>query len=170
MKQQLTTLADYHVWACEILYGALLPVSDEQYRADCGLFFRSIHGTLNHLLLSDKLWFGRFSGEPFAAAGLDEELEPDRAALEDALYEQAARWRGWIEAQTDAALAGDMCYRNLAGVEYVNPTALTLMHVFNHATHHRGQVSAAITGFGHAAPAMDLIWYIRDAGEPPATA
>ena len=66
MKPELLTLADYHAWAFAVLYDALLPLSDEQYRADCGLFFRSIHRTLNHLLVADHVWFGRFAGAPFA--------------------------------------------------------------------------------------------------------
>ena len=161
MKNELLTLADYHAWAFEVLYDALLPVSDEHYHADAGLFFRSIHRTLNHLLLGDRVWFGRFVGTPYAVSGLDAELEADRARLERALYEQTVRWRGWLEQQSDSALAGTLAYTNLAGTAFVQPISMTLLHVFNHGTHHRGQISAAVSGFGHDVPEMDLIWYLR---------
>ena len=92
MKNHLCTLADYHVWAFEMLYGALVSMRGEQYEADAGLFFRSVHGTLNHLLLADRVWFGRFTGEPYKVSRLDAELESDRAELEQAIYRQASVW------------------------------------------------------------------------------
>lgn len=166
MKDQLLMLADYHVWSFEILYCALLPVSDHQYVADCGLFFGSIHRTLNHLLLADRVWFGRFSGRTYPVAGLDMQLESARGGLERALYEQSQGWRSWIESQGRAVIGGMLEYRNVAGTSCSDPFAATLLHVFNHGTHHRGQISAAITGFRHAAPEMDLIYYLRSIGTP----
>lgn len=88
MKNHLRTLAAYHVWAFEVLYGALLPVADDQYYAGAGLFFCSVHGTLNHLLLADRMWFGRFTDTPYAITRLDAELESDRAELEQSIYAQ----------------------------------------------------------------------------------
>ena len=170
MKDQLLMLADYHVWSFEILYGALSPVSDSQYTADCGLFFGSIHRTLNHLLLADRVWFGRFVGRSYPVAGLDMQLESARGRLEQALYEQTQRWRAWTELQDQAVISGMLEYSNLAGTSFSNPLAATLLHVFNHGTHHRGQISAAITGFGHAAPEMDLIGYLRGVGTPTSAA
>ena len=161
MKNHLRTLADYHVWAFEMLYGALVSMRGEQYEADAGLFFRSVHGTLNHLLLADRVWFGRFTGEPYKVSRLDAELESDRAELEQAIYRQASVWATWIEQQGEDQLAGELVYHNLKGTEFRNPVTPTLLHVFNHGTHHRGQISAAVSGFGYEVPEMDLIWYLR---------
>ena len=161
MKNHLITLADYHVWAFEVLYGALLPMGDDQYFADAGLFFRSVHGTLNHLLLADRVWFGRFTDAPYPVASLDAELESDRIELEQAIYAQAGVWETWIGQQSPDGLAGDITYRNLKGAEFHNALTSTLLHVFNHGTHHRGQVSAAVSGFGYDVPEMDLMWYLR---------
>lgn len=166
MKQHLQLLADYHVWAFETLYEALLPLDDERYRADCGLFFHSVHGSLNHLLVADSVWFGRVIGQPFAVSGLDAELESDRAALEDRLCAHAARWGAWMKDTSAAELAAPLIYSNMSGTRFEQETATLLLHVFNHATHHRGQVSAAITAFGLVAPEMDLIWYLRRAAAP----
>jgi uncharacterized damage-inducible protein DinB len=167
MKEQLLTLADYHVWAFRVLDEALLPIADADYAADAGLFFGSIHATLNHLLLGDRVWFGRVTGEPYEVAGLDVELEAERTALSRALDVQARRWRPWLEGLDDATLAADLHYTNLSGTAFRNPLAMIVLHVFNHGTHHRGQISAAVTRAGHAAPEMDLIWYLRAGGAPP---
>ena len=161
MKNHLMMLADYHVWAFEVLYGALLSVSGDQYFADSGLFFRSIHGTLNHLLVGDNVWYGRCAEEPFDVPGLDAELEGDRAELERRLYTQSARWKTWIAGQDEGALARELVYQNMSGANFRNSLPSILLHVFNHGTHHRGQISSAISGFGHDVPEMDLIWYLR---------
>ena len=89
MRSELLLMAGYHAWAFERLYAALVPLDDAAYRDDCGLFFRTIHGTLNHLLLADRVWFARFQGERYEVAGLDSELEGDRVLLEHALADQA---------------------------------------------------------------------------------
>ena len=161
MKQHLHLLAAYHAWTFEILYAALRPLDDTRYRADVGLFFRSIHRTLNHLLVADRVWLGRVLGAPLAVRGLDAELETERGALEQALYAHSARWAEWIETRTEAQLDGTLGYSNMSGTRFEQPLTSLLLHVFNHGTHHRGQISAAITACGLEAPEMDLIWYLR---------
>jgi uncharacterized damage-inducible protein DinB len=166
MKTYLTMLADYHLWAYEALYESLLPLRDDDYRTDDGLYFRSVHGTLNHLLLAEELWHGRCVGEPFEVAGLDTELEPDRARLEQALYRSARRWQAWLGALDEDALAAPLVYRTLAGAEFSNTRMEILGHVFNHASHHRGQVSTALTRRALATPVMDLIDFLRNGRAP----
>lgn len=162
MKAPLTQFAEYHEWAFDVLLRAVREVDEATYRAPAGLFFGSIHGTLNHLLVAEYVWFGRFADEPFAVTGLNAELEADRDALDAALRAASARWRPWIAGRNDAALAGRLDYRNLSGARFRDPVAATLLHVFNHATHHRGQISAALTALGADAPVMDLIYFLRE--------
>ncbi|MGE0486072.1 MAG: DinB family protein [Gammaproteobacteria bacterium] len=166
MRSELMLMAGYHAWAFERLYTNLLPLDDAAYRADCGLFFRSIHGTLNHLLLADRVWYARLQGEHYEVSGLDAELETERLALEHALADHAPRWAQWIAAADDARLAATLEYTNLAGTVFANPLAAVLLHVFNHGTHHRGQISTALTAQGLAAPELDLIAYLRGVGAP----
>ena len=161
MKQHLHLLAAYHAWTFEILYAALRPLDESRYRADVGLFFGSIHRTLNHLLVADRVWLGRVLGAPLAVSGLDAELETKRGRLEHALYVASGRWAEWIDAQSEARLAGTLTYSNMSGMQFEQPLSTLLLHVFNHGTHHRGQISAAITACGLQAPEMDLIWYLR---------
>src|SRR5580704_17546831 len=98
MLQQayFATLGRYHVWAQARLFESLGPMSDAEYHADQGLFFRSVHRTLNHLLLVDLLWHGRITGQPFAMSGLDQELVKERSRLGEELLLQAAVLRDTV--------------------------------------------------------------------------
>lgn len=162
MKQQLLSLGKYHLWAFDRLFESLRRVPDEDYRSNAGLFFTSIHGTLNHLLLADRVWQARFTGTAFSVSGLDQELEPDRAALEDQIRGQCRAWGNIIGSHPDAWTGESLVYRTSSGVESRTPVGKTLLHVFNHGTHHRGQISAVISRLGFQVPEMDYIYYIRE--------
>lgn len=166
LRSQLLVLARYNEWASQRLFAALDAVPEEDYRRDLGLFFRSIHGTLNHLLVGEHgLWFARFVDGVSPALALDAELEPDRARLRERLLEGAARWAPWIATLPEARLAGQLDYRSTRGQDLSLPFASTLIHVFNHGTHHRGQITAALTGLGQSCPALDLVYFLVEQSE-----
>ena len=56
MQARYRMFAGYNAWCNERLYDAAVTVSDADYRADRGAFFKSLHGTLNHILVGDRLW------------------------------------------------------------------------------------------------------------------
>lgn len=155
-------MSEYHLWAFGRLFESLRPVPDEDYRRDMGLFFKSIHGTLNHMLLADRVWQARFRGTEYVVSGLDQELVSDRAELEAQILGQCREWGKVIGSHPDHWIQETLAYRTLSGVESKTPVGKTLVHVFNHGTHHRGQISAAISCLGHAVPEMDYIYYIRE--------
>jgi uncharacterized damage-inducible protein DinB len=157
-------MARYHAWAFDRLFAALDTAGDDDWRADHGLFFRSLHGTLNHMLLADLIWYGRFAGRPFGAQSLADEVEADRAALVDRMRAQCARWPALIEAADEAVLTGRLRYPNMNGEPCDTPWAGTLLHVFNHCTHHRGQMSAVVTRLGLPAAEMDYVFFLRQSG------
>jgi uncharacterized damage-inducible protein DinB len=167
MKPHFTMLARYNVWATRKLYEHIDALPEEDYRRDAGLFFKSVHGTLNHLLVGEhRLWFARFAEGVSPKFRLDEEIEPDRAKLKQALLEGAARWEPFLKALDDTRFAGVLDYVSTQRVAQSLPFSATLAHVFNHGTHHRGQITAAITAMGHACPELDLLWMLR-AENPP---
>lgn len=161
MKHHFETLAAYHAWASDALFDALEAIDNNTLHAPAGLFFDSMHGTLNHILVAEQLWFERIHGESPATAALDAELHADRVSLRAAIGAQNARWQHWIATVNEAAFGQVIRYRNLAGTPLSDPLSLVLTHIFNHATHHRGQISAAITATGAPPPAMDLIYFLR---------
>lgn len=163
-------LARYHVWATDrLLDGHVAQLSDEAYRRDAGLFFKSVHGTLNHLLVAERgLWFERFANGRSPKLRLDQEMHADRAALQAALKQAARDWLPAIETWDAARFDGSLRYTSTEGVTREVPFAPTLTHVFNHATHHRGQISAALTALGHDAPEIDLLFAVlADAAKKP---
>ena len=156
---QAKDMASYNRWMNERVYEVCATVSDEERKQDRGAFFSSIHGTLNHLLVGDKLWLGRFIDDPFPLEGLDQELHIDFDALRRdrlATDEAIVQWAGSL---TDTALRGDLEYMSI-----VNPAPrryemwLAVAHFFNHQTHHRGQLTTLLNQAGLDVGVTDLIW------------
>jgi uncharacterized damage-inducible protein DinB len=160
-KMHLAQMARYHAWATERLLISVAPISDELYRNPCGLFFSSIHGTLNHMLLTDsEIWYPRFAQTPTTKLALDAELETDRASLASRITTATARWPGYVESLDETALSGDLHYTMTTGQARMLPMQSALLHVFNHGTHHRGQITAAISMFGFEYQPLDLPFFI----------
>lgn len=162
------TLARYNVWATARLLEAVAALPEDAYRRDMGLFFKSIHGTLNHLLVGEHLlWFRRFAEGVSPTLALDAEAEPDRAALARRLQAGAARWEPAIATWPEGRFAGALAYTTMRGAEVSLPFALTLAHVFNHGTHHRGQITAALTALGQPCPELDLVYFLQSENTTP---
>ena len=161
-RAHFATLARYNAWATQRLLDAVAAVNDPDYRRDTGLFFKSIHGTLNHLLVGEHLlWFRRFAEGVAPKVGLDEEVEPDRARLAERLLQGAARWQPLIEGWPVERFDGVLSYTTMRGQLATLPFAATLTHVFNHGTHHRGQITAAFTRLGQPFPELDLVYMLQ---------
>ena len=131
-------LARYNVWATERLLRAVDALPEADYRRDLGLFFRSIHGTLNHLLVGEHLlWFVRFAEGGSPRVALDAEVESDRARLAASLREGAARWEpliaGWPAQRWDGVLS----YTTMRGTPASLPFAAPPPPLSTHATQHK---------------------------------
>ena len=160
-------LARYNVWATARLLAAVQVLPEADYRCDMGLFFRSIHGTLNHLLVGEHLlWFARFAEGASPRMALDAEVESDRVRLAERLREGAARWEPLIAGFAPARWLGALSYTTMRGMPAVLPFAATLAHVFNHGTHHRGQITAALTALGQPCPSLDLVYFLQSPDTP----
>lgn len=164
--QYFTSLAGYHVWAQRCLLEALQPMSNVDYHSDQGLFFRSIHRTLNHLLLVDLLWQGRLTSRPFLVSGLDQELVKERGRLAEEMLGQARALHALIEGLDERRFEKSNPYVDTEGVTRDYPLPLQLAHAFNHATHHRGQVTAVITRLGLQSPVLDLPVFLANQSPP----
>jgi uncharacterized damage-inducible protein DinB len=161
--QHFQLLARYNVWATQRLLKACEALSDEQYRRDVGLFFKSIHGTLNHLLVGEHLlWFPRFAKGSSPRLTLDMEAEPVRERLAQALKGGAANWQPLIESWPAERFDGKLNYIATNGQAHSLPFSATLNHVFNHGTHHRGQITAALTMLGKPCPVLDLVHMLTE--------
>ena len=161
-SRHFVTLARYNAWATLRLLDAVAAVDDDDYRRDTGLFFKSIHGTLNHLLVGEHLlWFRRFAEGVSPRLALDDEAEPDRARDAERLLQGAARWQPLIESWPAERFDDVLRYTTTRGQPATLAFAATLTHVFNHSTHHRGQITAALTQLGQPCPELDLVYMLQ---------
>ena len=170
MREHFRVFAGYNRWANHRLYDAAATLADDDYRADRGAFFGSVHRTLNHLLATDRVWMKRFTGQGDAPDRLDAVLFENFVELRDARQVEDARIVAYVNGLDDAALAGTIRYRRVSTPDW-HEQALSpaLAHWFNHQTHHRGQAHALLTGLGHPGPELDLLFYqrLREASDDP---
>ena len=158
-QQYCMVMARYNAWQNSQLTGFLEAMDAEDLTVDRGAFFGSILGTLNHLLWGDMLWISRFDGgEASKLGGQDStRLCPDLATWAATRGRVDARISDWAAAVSDEQLQGSLrFFSGIAGREMVKPMALCVVQVFNHQTHHRGQVHAMLTAAGSKAPVSDL--------------
>ena len=161
-KAYFQTLAAYHRLANRRLLRSLEPLSDADYHGDQGLFFKSIHRTLNHILLVDRLYHGRITGKPFEVSDLGQELVKERGRLAEEIDRCGADWAGVIDGLDEPRIQGVLRYLSTEGEQRELPMLMVLAHAFNHATHHRGQISAAMTRLGQPAPVLDIPYVLAE--------
>jgi len=162
MLDHYRMFAGYNAWANRRLYDAAAALSDAQYREDRGAFFKSMHGTLNHLLGTDRIWMQRFTGEGEAPDRLDAILFESVVDLRQAREAEDARIIRYVDGLDEQRLRGVIHYRRVSTPEQqAQELAPALAHLFNHQTHHRGQAHAILTGLVGRAPELDLLFYQR---------
>jgi uncharacterized damage-inducible protein DinB len=162
MKQHFMMFAAYNAWANQRIFAVAANLTDEEFRRDTGAFFRSVMGTLNHILVADRIWMKRFTGEGDAPAQLDTILHEDFGKLRAAREAEDARILAWIDSLSDQDLAGRFSYMTLTDMRTISQRlAPALAHFFNHQTHHRGQVHMGLTVLGHPSVQLDLVAFQR---------
>ena len=144
-------MARYNCWQNENLYTSADRLSDAERRSDRGAFFKSIHGTLSHILWGDGQWMSRFEKQELPPGGIKEyaTLFPDWDGLKAKRVAMDAFIVMWADGLKDKSLEGDISwFSNAAQRDVTKPAWEVLAHFFNHQTHHRGQVHAMLTQAG----------------------
>jgi uncharacterized damage-inducible protein DinB len=168
MKARYRMFAGYNAWCNERLYDAAAKVSDADYRARRGVFFKSLHGTLNHLLVGDRIWMKRFTGAGEQPASLDAILYDDFDALRAARRSQDTLIGRYIDRLSDDDLNRSIRFQTFVNPQTIEqPLAPALDHFFNHQTHHRGQAHGLLSSIlgNDQTPSFDLIIYQRETGQ-----
>ena len=152
-------MARYNRWQNENVYGVADRLSEEERRRERGAFFGSIHKTLSHLLWGDRIWMSRFSDVPRPPGGIPEsvslyydwdELKSERAGFDRTIMD-------WADGIDPSWLAVDhVYYSGAAKREVTKPRWVLVTHMFNHQTHHRGQVHSMLTQAGGRPSDTDL--------------
>ncbi|WP_394834637.1 DinB family protein [Pendulispora rubella] len=155
----VVTMAAYNRWQNDNLYGAADALSEAERTLDRGAFFGSIQGTLNHILWADEVWLGRFSGRPHPATPIHRSHDryQDWNELRAARIGLDADIAAWAEALDPAWLAQAPARSGASKTKPPRPHAFLVVHMFNHQTHHRGQVHAMLTAAGARPSDTDLL-------------
>ncbi len=150
-------LARYNRWMNERLYAAAAQLDAAERTRDRGAFFGSVDRTLNHILWGDRIWLGRFTGDPCTAPAFGADMFTDFADLvreREATDTAILHWAGallpaWLASPLEYRAASDDKLRQL-------PAWIAATHLFNHATHHRGQVTTLLKQAGRDPGVTDL--------------
>ena len=166
LAKHVQTMAAYNRWMNDKLYAACAELSDEERKADRKAFFKSIHGTLNHILLGDRVWFGRFIGKPVVVKSLDKELYADFPTLRAERASTDQDIEGWAQGLRDEQLAGKLRFTSIVRPQPLEFDLWVLVaHFSNHQTHHRGQVTTLLSQLGRDYGVTDLMW-MPEVGPP----
>ncbi len=156
-----TKLADYNAWANHRLYQACEALSVNEYMRERASFFGSLHATLNHILVVDRIWIARMEGQTAPTLKLDQILYGDLIGLKVARIAEDEHIRIMAAGISEERLDQPLEYRNSRGDRFETPLRLVLGHFFNHQTHHRGQVHGLLSQTEVPPPALDLIAFVR---------
>ncbi|MBI4462265.1 MAG: DinB family protein [Acidobacteria bacterium] len=156
----LRELFDYNYWARDRQLEACATLSQEQFRQPLGNSFSSLRDTLAHLLVCEWIWLERWRGRSPTQADVrefDAENFPALAALRERWSAVEREVHAYLANLKEAELAQPLSYVNLKGEQWTYPRWQTLLHLVNHQTYHRGQVTTLLRQLGAQPPAVDLL-------------
>lgn len=165
-QDYVRVMAQYNSWQNKQLMPVLKAMDQKDLAQDRGAFFGSILATANHLLWGDMMWMSRFDASitaPAVNAAQSTQMHPNIDAWGAERVRMDGLIQSWADGVTAENLIGDLTYfSGTAGREITAPLASSIVHFFNHQTHHRGQIHAMLTAAGQKAPVSDLILMPED--------
>ena len=143
------TMAEYNVWMNDRLYTLCSTIDDKERKRDRGAFFDSIHRTLNHIMYGDLAFMARFTGDPTEVPELGADLYADFDDLWQARKALDERILNWAATLSENWLREDLTYKSkVDGITRTVPQWVLVTHMFNHETHHRGQITTLLSQTG----------------------
>ncbi|MEL7175712.1 MAG: DinB family protein [Pseudomonadota bacterium] len=158
-REYCVTMARYSQWQNREMLKTLETLPVEELTKERGAFFGSIMGTINHLLWADQMWMSRFDRSKGPGGGIPEsrDLTPTLAVWGAERFQTDGRILLWAEQVKSLDLVGDLkWFSGALGQSISRPAAVCIIHMFNHQTHHRGQVHAMMTQAGLSPAATDI--------------
>ena len=160
-KTYFLMLAHYNQWANQKLFSTLIGLTEEQLTQDCKAYFKSLMQTANHVLVGDILWFERINGVVASTYALDGVLYNQLAQLENARIEHDQSLINFIHEHDEVSFHQTIAYVR-RGQIYTEPLIEVLAHMFNHQTHHRGQMHNMVFQLTGISLELDLIYFQRE--------
>ncbi len=174
LKEHFELLANYNEWMNIKIYDASATLSAPELICDRGAFFKSILGTLNHIAVGDTIWLQRLAEHPSCKLTLKPIIEtPKPTNLDSLLFSDLAqlyefrRWldkliASWVSSLKEQDLSHTLSYKNMKGITACRQYSSLVLHLFNHQTHHRGQVTTLLAQAGIDVGVTDLLALIPD--------
>ena len=164
--RHFSLMARFNQWVNRQLYDKVATLDDEAYRADTGIFFRTIHHTLNHLLVVDRLWIGRVTGSDRGISSLDQILFEDFTSLRAAREAEDRGLIALLDEMPDDRIEALVRFSTIKRDRHFEARVRDLLSgMFNHQTHHRGQIYAVMQQRGMDLPDVDLPFFLPEIGE-----
>jgi uncharacterized damage-inducible protein DinB len=148
----------YTLWADRRMLATVRDVRPEDLNRDAGISFKSLLGTMAHMLGAQKMWLGRFSGAPLARVPGIADF-PDLPAWIEGWEETAAQTEAFMATLTDEQLDAEITWTTTTGQTYTRPLWQPVLHLANHTTYHRGQVVSLLRQMGYQPQSTDLVYY-----------
>ena len=173
-KANFQLLSQYNRWMNERIFSACTELAEVELKRDRGAYFGSVFGTLNHIMIGDIVWLKRFAlsphGFPSLASinampipeSLDAILHSSLESLSAARQSMDAEIIGFCDEVSSEQLSEPLSYKNFAGQSYTDPLGILVQHLFNHQTHHRGQITTLLSQAGIDVGATDLMVCVRE--------
>jgi uncharacterized damage-inducible protein DinB len=150
-------MAQYNEWMNSRMYALCASLSDTELHRDRGTFFKSIYATLNHIAYGDLAFLSRFTGIPSIVPEPGADLFSTFSLLRAERVALDKRILSWSESLTPAWLAEPLTYKSkIDGKTRTVPKWALVTHMFNHQTHHRGQVTTLLSQMGLDVGATDI--------------
>ncbi len=163
MKAHFEVFAAYNGWANKRLYKMAANLPADEYRRDVGVYFGSLHATLNHLLVTDRIWMRRLTGKGEHPPALDAIMFDRFGDLLAARRDEDDRIIDFVRSRSEADFGQMVNYSTMGGVQHQQKLREILAHLFNHQTHHRGQAHAILSIVMDEEPqALDLLYFQRE--------
>jgi len=160
----IALMARFNTWVNNRVYGCVAELSEADYRMDRKAYFGSIHNTLNHLLAVDRAWTCRIKGTDHGITSLDQILYDEFDSLRAARAAEDAALIELVDGLSDEELRRHVTYSFMAGDgSHTNRCDHILITLFNHQTHHRGQIHAMLTQQDIDPPPLDVIVFLAAA-------
>ena len=160
--EDVTDLLDYHYWACGRLLDNLANITPEQFAQPMGSSFDSIRDTLAHMLKAESIWVSRLKGEK-PEIGQTLELYSELSAIRSRWSQMERELRACVTSLGRKDIDKVLAYKDLRGNDQLDPVSQILLHVVNHGTYHRGQVTTMLRQMKvEPPPSTDLIVFHRE--------
>lgn len=161
----LRTHIDYSGWASARLVEAAGTLTADELTRDFATADKSVLGTLVHVYAADRVWMGRITGDP-PAKFIDPEKDMHLSVVQNDWKPLLDKWLAWTSSLTAESAMADVSWKDAKGNTQSSPAYQIVLHVVNHGTHHRGQVSGFLRAMGKVPPSLDLARYYRDMSKP----